>query len=666
CRSISSETVCARQWTHARAPPCKLAGAGDMSHDLSNMSVESVLPEDALVHPPRHIVRAAALPDPGVEYARSIADPEAFWAAEAEQYEWFRRWDTVYQRDYPSFRWFDGARVNITVNALDRHAHGARANKVAYIAVGEDGSERVVTYRQLLRLVNRFANALRAEGVNAGERVVIYMPLSLEGIIAMLACARIGAVHSVVYAGLGAGALRDRIEDADARLVITADVGYRRGRAIDLKAIVDEAIAGLAQVRRVIVWRREPAGAGLISALERDFHELMDGASPELDAVPVDAEHPLYILYTSGTTGKPKGVVHVHGGYMVGTAYHMRTFWDVREDDVFWCMSDIGWVVGHSYIVYAPLVTGTTTLFREGSIDHPHTAIVYEVLEKHGVSVVFTAPTAVRMLMKFGDAAPARYDLRALRLLTCAGEPLNPEAWRWAYRCLCGNGAHGWMIDNYWQTELGGPTIATLPVMAAKPGSAGKPLAGVIADIVDREGRSLPDGTGGLLVLRSTFPHMFRSVHNDPERYERDWSIVPGVYTTGDVALRDADGYITVLGRADDVINVAGHRIGTAEVESALVSHPKVAEAAVIGKPDEIRGQAIKAFVTLRAGNAPDEETRQALVAHVRAVIGPIASPTDIEFRERLPKTRSGKIMRRLLKAEELGVDPGDVTTLEE
>jgi acetyl-CoA synthetase len=636
------------------------------ARDRESIAIETVLAEDARVLPPPHVRERATLQDPDAEFASALDDPEAFWAAVAQDFDWFQPWQQVYVRDYPTFRWFEGAQVNITANALDRHARGSRANKVAYIALGEDGSERVVTYRQLLRLVNRCANVLRSSGVNLGDRVVIYLPLSLEGIVAMLACARIGAVHSVVYAGLGAGALRDRIQDADARVVITSDVGYRRGKAVQLKAIVDEAIVALPQVRHVLVWRREEPASPLRAPLERDFYELLNDASTDCAPVPVDAEHPLYILYTSGTTGKPKGVVHVHGGYMVGTAYHLRTFWDLKDDDVFWCMSDIGWVVGHSYIVYAPLVLGATTVFREGSIDYPHTAIVYEVIEQYGVTVAFTAPTAVRMLMKFGADAPARYDLRSLRLLTCAGEPLNPEAWRWAYRHLCGEGSHAFMVDNWWQTELGGPTIATLPVMAARPGAAGKPLAGVIADIVDRGGHSLPDGTGGLLVLRSTFPHMYRSVHNDPQRYERDWSLVPGAYTTGDVAVRDADGYITVLGRADDVINVAGHRIGTAEIESALVAHPLVAEAAVIGKPDELRGQSIKAFVTLRAGNLPSEETRAALVAHVRSVVGPIASPTEIEFRERLPKTRSGKIMRRLLKAEELGVDPGDLTTLEE
>jgi len=630
------------------------------------MEIESVLSEDERIQPPAHTRAAATVPDPDAEFARAAADLEAFWAEVANDFEWFRPWSSVMSGEHPHYRWFDGAQVNITVNALDRHASGPRANKVAYIALGEDGSERVVTYRQLARQVNRFANVLRSRGVSIGDRVVIYMPLSLEGIIAMLACARIGAIHSVVYAGLGVGALRDRIVDAEARVVVTADVGYRRGKPVPLKPMVDDAITGLEQVRHIIVWRRETPAVELTDPREDDFYDLLNNASPDCRAEPVDAEHPLYVLYTSGTTGRPKGVVHVHGGYMVGTTYHLQTFWDIKEDDVFWCMSDIGWVVGHSYIVYAPLVLGATTVFREGSPDFPHSAIIYEVIEKYGVSVLFTAPTAIRMLMKFGDDAPARYNLRSLRLVTCAGEPLNPEAWRWAYRELCSNGDHAWLIDNWWQTELGGPTIATLPAMATKPGSAGKALAGVVADVVDRAGNPVADGVGGLLILRQPFPHMYRTVYNDPERYVRDWSIVPGAYTSGDVAMRDDDGYITVLGRADDVINVAGHRIGTAEVESALVSHPQVAEAAVIGKPDEVKGQAVKAFVTLRVGNAPTDEVRAALAEHVRRICGPIATPAEIEFRERLPKTRSGKIMRRLLKAEELGVDPGDLTTLEE
>ena len=411
-------------------------------------SIESVLAGDERVQPPRALREQANLRNPNAEYQRSIDDPDGFWAEQASQFEWFEPWERVSSFDYPNHRWFEGAKLNITVNALDRHATGPRANKVAFIALGEDGSERSVTYRQLLRMVNRFTNALRGEGVALGDRVVIYMPLSLEGIIAMLACARIGAIHSVVYAGLGSGALRDRIVDAEARLIITADVGYRRGKPIPLKPIVDNALAGLEGVETVIVWRREQPAIELDPERERDFHALLNTGSVDAEAEPVDAEHPLYVLYTSGTTGKPKGVVHVHGGYMVGTAYHLRTFWDIKENDVFWCMSDIGWVVGHSYIVYAPLVCGATTVFREGSIDFPHTGIVYDVIEKYGVTVAFTAPTALRMLMKFGGDAPARYDLRSLRLLTCAGEPLNPEAWRWTYEHLCGSGSHGFLVDS--------------------------------------------------------------------------------------------------------------------------------------------------------------------------------------------------------------------------
>ena len=628
--------------------------------------IDHLLQEAGEIPPPPHVAAQATLSDYDAVYQRSVADPEGFWAEAAAELHWFRPWDEVFQWDYPNFRWFVGGQTNIAYNALDRHLDTPRRNKAALIWLGEDGSEQVYTYARLAQQVNRMANGLKSLGIGKGDRVVIYMPLTPEGAISMLACARIGAIHSVVYAGFSVGSLRDRIQDAQAKALITGDIGYRRGSRVDLKAIADAAVAGCDTLQAVIVWRRELPRADLRDG-ETDFDELLANSSIDCPTAIMDAEDPLYILYTSGTTGKPKGVVHVHGGYMVGTHYHFKTFWDVKDNDVFWCMSDIGWVVGHSYIVYAPLVAGATTVFREGAPDYPHNAVFYEVIEKYGVNVIFTAPTAVRMLMRYGDAPARRYNLRSLRFLTCAGEPLNPEALRWAYEHICGGGEWAHMVDNWWQTETGGPCLGTTATMPTRPGRVGKPLPGAVMDIVDREGQSIaePD-QGGLLVIRRPFPHFSRTVWGDPDRYADTWQQVPGVYLSGDVALRDADGYYMVVGRADDVLNVAGHRIGSAEVESALVSHPEVAEAAVIGKPDQLRGEVIKGFVTLRMGSEGSDRMVNDLQQHVRRELGPIAMPAEIEFTPALPKTRSGKIMRRLLKARELGLDPGDITTLED
>jgi acetyl-CoA synthetase len=631
----------------------------------SEAGIEQLLHAENELLPPKSLVENARLKDYSAEYKRSVEDPEAFWADAANELEWFRPWTKVFEWKYPTFEWFQGGKFNITHNCLDRQVKSGRKNKVAYIWVGEDGTERQVTYGQLLDQVGRTANALKSLGVKKGDRVIVYMPLCLEGVVSMLACARIGAVHSVVYAGFSVGALRSRIEDAQARVILTADVTYRRGKMVPLRAIVQESIAGLELVEKVVVLRRAKP---MIELTERevDFNELVQSQKAECLAEVMDSEDPLYILYTSGTTGKPKGVVHVHGGYAVGTHYHMTRFWDIRDEDVYFCTSDIGWVVGHSYIVYAPLLAGVTTLFREGAIDYPNPGIAWELVEKYRVSVVFTAPTAVRMFMRHGDELPKKFDLRSLRLFTCAGEPLNPEALQWAYRVLCGNGTTAFVADNWWQTETGGPCLGTLPIMAARPAKAGKALPGVVAEVVDQQGNKMPPNKGGLLVIRKPFPHMFRTVYGDPARYSQDWGNVPNCYTTGDVAVCDQDGYFTVVGRADDVLNVAGHRIGTADVEGALVSHPAVAEAAVIGRPDEIKGENIKAFVILRIGHAGSPELETKLKDHVRHVLGAIAVPAEIAFPDKLPKTRSGKIIRRLLKAQELGRDVGDLSTLEE
>ncbi len=627
--------------------------------------IEQLLRAGTEFRPPKFLVEQARLRDYADEYKRSVEEPEEFWAGIAKELEWFAPWKKVFDWNYPTFEWFQGGKCNITYNALDRQVKSGRKNKVAYIWNGEDGTERQITYSQLLDAVGRTANGLKSLGVKKSDRVIIYMPLSLEGVISMLACARIGAVHSVVYAGFSVQALRSRIEDAQARVIMTADVTYRRGKLVPLRAIVEEAIAGLEIVEKVVVLRRSHPQVEL-GGREIDFHELVRHQKTECPAEVMDAEDPLYILYTSGTTGKPKGVVHVHGGYMVGTYYHMTRFWDIRDDDIFFCTSDIGWVVGHSYIVYAPLLAGATTLFREGAIDYPHPAIAWELVEKYRASVIFTAPTAVRMFMRHGDELPKKYDLSSIRLFTCAGEPLNPEALHWTHRVICNNGQSGFVADNWWQTETGGPCLGTMCTFAQRPAKAGKALPGVVAEVVDQRGNKMPPNKGGLLVLRKPFPHMFRTVHGDPARYAQDWGKVPNAYTTGDVAICDEDGYFTVVGRADDVLNVAGHRIGTADVEGALVSHPAVAEAAVIGRPDEIKGENIKAFVILRVGHTASRELEAKLKDHVRHTLGAIAVPADIAFPDKLPKTRSGKIIRRLLKAQELGREVGDLSTLEE
>ncbi len=625
--------------------------------------IDALLREERRFEPSAEFLADTSVRDFDGHYRTSIADVEAYWANVARDFEWFAPWKRVLDGSYPNAKWFTGARCNITHNCLDRHVAGERKNKVALLWLGENGEERILTFGALHRRVSKLGSALRGIGVRKGDRVAIYMPLTPEGIIAMLACARIGAVHSVIYAGLGSGAIRDRIVDVGAKLVIASDVGYRRGKTVALKSILDEALTDIPSVERVIVQRRAAPKIAL-GAREMDFDELLEGGSAKCPPESMDSEDWLFILYTSGSTGKPKGCAYVHGGYMVGATHLWKLLCDVRDDDVYWCTSDIGWIVGHSVMVYGPWCNGSTIVVREGAPDHPHPGIVWEIVERYGVTKMFTAPTALRMFMRLGAEWPAKYDLSSLKLLACAGEPLNPEALRWAHEHVMRG--RGPVLDNWWQTETAAPVLGTWPAMTAKAGKVGKPFPGYRVEVLSREGKPVPPNTGGLLCIRGASPQMFRTVWGAHDRYEEYFLQIPDVYVAGDVATVDEDGYVSVLGRADDVLNVAGHRIGTADVESALISHPAVGEAAVIGKPDPIKGEAIKAFVLLRSGSQPSDALRAELVEHVRRVLGPIATPAELEFAAKLPKTRSGKIMRRVLKAQELGLDPGDVSTIEE
>jgi acetyl-CoA synthetase len=655
-------------------------GAGPLELEISQTqraSIDALQHGEAPIRPPEWLARAAVIDDEA-ERARAAADPAGFWAEKAALVEWGEPFGEALRYDPPHHEWFLGGRLNATVSAVDRHVHGERRNKAALIWVGEDGEEHTYTYNRLYREMNRLANALKRLGVGKGDRVVLYMPLTPEGILGMLACARIGAIHSVVYAGMGTQALKARIVDAGARVVICADTTFRRGKAVPLKPTVDEAVRGLPQVEHVVVHHRERRGgrpgeapgmgaapAPAESEREHDFYAIQRPRDIHCPPELVDAGQPLFILYTSGTTGKPKGVVHVTGGYMVGVTYLARAFYQIGERDIYWSTSDIGWIVGHSFIVYGPLSIGATVLCREGAPDYPSPEVTWELVERFGVNVMFTAPTAVRMWMSHGAEGPARYDLSRLRLLACAGEPLNPEAHRWAQRHLVAQG-DGLVVDNFWQTEIAGPVLGTLPTFEVRPGKVGKPLPGIQAAVVDREGRAVPPGQGGLLVIERPVPYMLRTVWNDPDRYEEYWRQIPGrcCYAAGDVAVQDADGWFAVLGRADDVMNVAGHRIGTADVEGCLLRHPAVAESAVVGLPDPLKGERIKAFVVVKAGVPQGPGLLASLKNHVREDLGPIAQPSEIELVAALPKTRSGKIVRRLLKAQSLGQDPGDLSTL--
>lgn len=614
--------------------------------------------------PPKSIIESAWIKDYESLYQESIKDREGFWAKVAEELHWFKNWEKVLEWNYPYAKWFVGAKTNITYNCLDRYVKNGKRNKVAYISIDEDNNERKITYGELLELVSRIANGLKSLGVKKGDRVSIYMPNTIEAVACMLACARIGAIHSVVFAGFSEGALRLRIDDVKAKVVITASYTKRRGKKIDLLATVQRAIDGLEFVGKVVVWDRDKDILNGESKLFVNLDELMKTSSPHCEPEVMDAEDPLFILYTSGTTGKPKGVLHTTGGYMVGTYYTTKVVFDLHEDDVYWCTADIGWITGHSYIVYGPLANGATSVIVEGAPDYPDPGRWWSYVEKYRVNIFYTAPTAIRMFMRYGEQWPAKHDLSSLRVLGSVGEPINPEAWHWYYkhigreRCV--------IVDTWWQTETGAHMITTVPSYPAKPGKAGKPFFTIEAAVVDSSGKELPPNTVGNLVIKSPWPSMLRTCWGEPERYEKYWNTIPGYYLTGDLASYDEEGYIMILGRADDVLNVAGHRIGTMEVESALVDYPAVAEAAVIGKPHEIKGESIKAFVILKKSYEPSEKLVEEIKQHVRNMLGAIAVPDEIEFVEKLPKTRSGKIMRRVLKAQELGLPVGDISTLED
>jgi acetyl-CoA synthetase len=625
-------------------------------------AIEHLLAAGERIPAPERAAEWASIADQAAWNASLAADPDAFWRSCGERLAWETAPTRVLDGGLGDARWYADGRLNATVSCLDRHV-ARDPESVAYRYVREDGFETVTTYRTLLAHVNRLANALAADGVGKGDRVVIYMPLSVEGIVAMLACARLGAVHSVVYAGLGATALRDRIDDAGAAVVIGADVTYRRGKEIDLKTILDDAVAALPSVRRVVVWRRGGKHTEL-QARERDFDAYLIGHSDERAPEIVAATDPLFILYTSGTTGKPKGVVMTHGGYLAGASAMLALTTDLRPEDSYWCTSDIGWIVGHSLIVYGALANRLNSIVREGSPDYPSPAAVYETIERYRVTKLYTAPTLARMLMRFGNDLPRRSDLSSLQAVFCAGEPLNPEAWHFLHDVV-GEGRVA-VCNQWWQTELASPALGFLPREAISPERSGRAFGPLTFSVRDRDGAPVAPGEGGLLVLETPVPYMFSSVWGDDARFRSYFEQIPGCYTAGDVATIDADGYVTVLGRADDVLNVAGHRIATADVESALVSHPACGEAGVIGKPDSVKGEVIKAFVVLRVGFESGDDLARALVEHVRYHLGPIGTPAEIAFVPKLPKTRSGKIMRRLLRAQEAGLELGDTTTLEE
>ena len=640
-----------------------------MSSTTTN--IESVLHEERVFHPPRGFAEKAhikSMAELEALRAEAEAHPEDFWARQAEsELHWFKPWDKVLEWEPPHAKWFVGGRINISYNCLDRHLPTWRRNKAALIWEGEPGDARTFTYQQLHTEVCRFANVLKKIGVEQGDRVALYLPLVPELAISMLACARIGATHSVVFGGFSSAALVDRINDAQCKVVVTADGGWRRGNEVKLKAAVDEALRETPSVKSCIVVKRTGRQIHMEPGRDHWWHEMITTVDSECAAAELDSEHPLFILYTSGTTGKPKGILHTTGGYLLQAHLTTRWIFDLKDEDIYWCTADIGWVTGHSYVVYGPLSNGATALMYEGAPNWPEPDRFWDIIERHRVNILYTAPTAIRAFIKWGEQWPLKHDLSSLRLLGTVGEPINPEAWIWYHRVIGKERCP--IVDTWWQTETGAIMITPLPgATPTKPGSGTKPFPGISAAVMTRDGTTVGANEGGYLVITRPWPAMLRTIYGDDERYRQQyWSQIDGVYFAGDGARKDQDGYFWIMGRIDDVINVAGHRLGTAEIESALVSHEAVAESAVVAKPDDLKGSAIVAFVTLEGGRTASDPLKEELRQHVAKEIGALARPDDIRFADALPKTRSGKIMRRLLREiATSGSVAGDVTTLED
>jgi acetyl-CoA synthetase len=634
-------------------------------------NIESHLVENRVFKPAKEFSKKAriqSLAQYRKMWEESIKRPDKFWAREAAELDWNKKWSKVLEWKEPFAKWFIGGKLNVSENCLDRHLAGPRKNKAALIWEGEPGERRVITYQQLHRDVCRFANVLKRNKIKKGDRVIIYMPMIPEAAVAMLACTRLGITHSVVFGGFSAESIKDRVHDSGAVAVITADGGYRRGAIVPLKANVDAALQdGEHPVKRVIVFRRAGNDVHIEEGRDVWWHRELEYVDANCPPVPLDSEHPLFILYTSGSTGKPKGILHTTGGYLLGAYMSCKYVFDLRDEDIYWCTADVGWVTGHSYVVYGPLAMGATSLMYEGAPNWPDNGRFWKIVEDYGVTVLYTAPTAIRAFIKWGDEWPKKYDLSSLRLLGTVGEPINPEAWMWYHKVIGGSRCP--IVDTWWQTETGGHMITPIPgATPTKPGTATLPFFGVDAAVVDDNGKEVPPNVGGKLVIRKPWPSMLRNVWGDKARYKQTyWSEFKGMYFAGDGARRDKQGNFWIVGRIDDVLNVAGHRLGTAEVEGALVSHATVAESAVVGRPDDLKGQAVVCFVTLKQGVEAKPELREELKKHVRKMIGPVATPDEIRFTESLPKTRSGKIMRRLLKEIAAGKTvSGDTTTLED